>query len=90
MTRDFQYLQVNDQKKATGSTAGMKRTAETSELFQYRIQKCVKEHVTQMIQVRSLVQVSLFSLKLNLMRNVSHCSHFIEIFFVLFLFFFVT
>ncbi|KAK7590107.1 hypothetical protein V9T40_001720 [Parthenolecanium corni] len=41
---------VNDQKKVIGSTKGMQRTAETSQLFQYRIQKCVKEHVTQMIR----------------------------------------
>ncbi|VVC45332.1 GHMP kinase N-terminal domain,Diphosphomevalonate decarboxylase,Ribosomal protein [Cinara cedri] len=43
-------LVVNDSQKKTSSTVGMQKSVETSELLKYRIQKCVPERTTQIIQ----------------------------------------
>lgn len=44
-------LKVNDSKKKTSSTVGMRRSVETSELLKYRIKTCVPERTEQIIQV---------------------------------------
>lgn len=36
-------------KKEIGSTVGMRRTANTSELYRYRIEKTVPEHVEKYV-----------------------------------------
>lgn len=41
-------LVVNDVKKNTSSTTGMKRSVETSELLKYRIQQCVPQRIEEM------------------------------------------
>ncbi|XP_029347260.1 diphosphomevalonate decarboxylase-like isoform X1 [Acyrthosiphon pisum] len=43
-------LVVNDSKKKTSSTVGMKQAVKTSELLKYRIQKCVPERTKEIIQ----------------------------------------
>lgn len=43
---------VNEGKKAVSSTSGMSLTTTTSELFNYRVMKCVPERVQLMKKVR--------------------------------------
>lgn len=47
----FDFNQVNDSKKKTSSTVGMKTSVETSELLKYRVQKCVPERTKEIIEV---------------------------------------
>jgi mevalonate pyrophosphate decarboxylase len=45
---------VNDSHKKTSSTVGMKKSVETSELLQYRVNKCVPERTKDIIEVNIL------------------------------------
>lgn len=43
-------LVVNDERKKYSSTSGMKKSVETSELLQHRIENCISKHVDGMIK----------------------------------------